>query len=315
MVPKVIPIDRVILVTRPTRLEDLQHRFVTLEQARFYLDRAGQSLDVLEREHARFSEALNRVRSGIPDDLTVQPVPREMISSFPFQSSDLVVTIGPDGLVANTVKYALETPIIAVNPDPDGIEGVLCRTEPDEFKKVLSRLLNKDVELQSLTLAIAKASDGQTLLAVNDFFIGRKDHISARYRIEIDDISEHQSSSGIIVSTGVGSTGWMRSVLTGAFSTARVWDDTQKVESTPSSMPWDTTELAYFVREPFPSVGFGIQLISGRLTKRGMVVTSEMPHGGVIFSDGIAEDAIDFHSGLRVTVGVAAQNGILVGGS
>ena len=315
MVPQAMPIERVILVTRPTRLEDLQRRFITLEQARFYLDRAGQSLDSLEREHARFSEALNRVRSGIPDDLTVQPVPREMISSFPFQPTDLVVTIGPDGLVANTVKYALETPIIAVNPDPDGIEGVLCGTEPDEFKKVLNRLLNGDAKLQSLTLAIAKASDGQTLLAVNDFFIGRKDHVSARYRIEIGDIAEHQSSSGIIISTGVGSTGWMRSILTGAFGTAQAWDDTRQVEPNILSMPWDTSELAYFVREPFPSVGFGTELVSGRLAERGMIVTSEMPQGGVIFSDGIAADAIDFHSGLKVIIGVAARSGILVSSS
>jgi NAD kinase len=128
-----------------------------------------------------------------------------------------VVTIGPDGLVANTVKYALGIPIIAVNPDPDTIEGVLCRTEPGDFGMYWSRAAGRRGTDSGVTLAEAATSDGQKLLAVNDLFIGRRDHVSARYRIEAEGKSEHHSSSGIVISTGVGSTGWMRSILQGAY--------------------------------------------------------------------------------------------------
>jgi hypothetical protein len=54
------------------------------------------------------------------------------------------------------------------------------------------------------------------MYAVNDLFIGPKSHTSARYLIRSGDATETHSSSGVIVSTGLGSTGWLKSLLTGA---------------------------------------------------------------------------------------------------
>ncbi|MDR2365373.1 MAG: hypothetical protein LBD68_05900, partial [Zoogloeaceae bacterium] len=51
---------------------------------------------------------------------------------------------------------------------------------------------------------------------VNDFFIGQRTHVSARYILKHAGTQEPQSSSGVIVSTGMGSTGWMKSVIAGA---------------------------------------------------------------------------------------------------
>jgi SPFH domain / Band 7 family len=80
-----------------------------------------------------------------------------------------------------------------------------------------------------VTMAQATLHDGQTLLAVNDLFIGQKTHTSARYRIRYDDHEEDQSSSGIIVSTGAGSTGWYRSIVTGAVGLVEGLADNSKV--------------------------------------------------------------------------------------
>jgi len=55
-------------------------------------------------------------------------------------------------------------------------------------------------------MARARLNDGQELLALNDLFIGRRTHVSARYALRVGDYVEDQSSSGIIVSTGAGST-------------------------------------------------------------------------------------------------------------
>ena len=62
----------------------------------------------------------------------------------------------------------------------------------------------------------AVLNDGRSLFAVNDLFIGQKTHISARYILKQGDQQEAQSSSGIIISTGAGSSGWHRSILAGA---------------------------------------------------------------------------------------------------
>jgi len=72
------------------------------------------------------------------------------------------------------------------------------------------------------TMAQAKLNTGETLSGVNDLFIGPRTHTSARYAIRIGDRSESHSSSGILVSTGLGSTGWLRSILAGATGVASV---------------------------------------------------------------------------------------------
>jgi hypothetical protein len=80
-------------------------------------------------------------------------------------------------------------------------------------------------------------------------------------------------------------------------------------------MPWDVDSLFYFVREPFPSVALGTDLTTGTI-KAGssLSITSEMAQDGVIFSDGITEDTIAFHSGLKVNITLSARYGLIVKG-
>ncbi len=47
--------------------------------------------------------------------LKKQLIDRSFLSQFSFAKADLVITIGPDGLVVNTSKYLHKQPILAVN--------------------------------------------------------------------------------------------------------------------------------------------------------------------------------------------------------
>src|SRR6185436_2894538 len=77
----------------------------------------------------------------------------------------------------------------------------------------LAQVLSGKARLRSITLAAAQLNEGQRLVAFNDLFIGARAHVSARYRIRFGERAEPQSSSGVIVSTGAGSTGWLSSVF------------------------------------------------------------------------------------------------------
>jgi len=159
-------------------------------------------------------------------------------------------------------------------------------------------------------MARASLNDGQSLLAVNDFFVGKQSHVSARYSIQIDGRQENQSSSGIIVSTGLGSSGWLKSVIAGARGVAEVITG-GKITGEVNTPKWDSDFLYYSVREPFPSNTTGTSLVFGRVA-RSLQVTSQMPEGGVIFSDGIEQDYLQFNSGIVAQISVAAKKGYLV---
>jgi len=310
--------ENVIIVTRNTELDDLVRRFNTKAQAKFYLQQAGQSFDAIEEAHDTHQAVLKKVRQAIPNTIKSQTIGRELVPRFMFGDDDLVITVGQDGLVSNTAKYLSGQPILAVNPDPDRFDGILLpfttdTVEPQLYLTLYGSREHEHLYMQSVTLAKASMEDGQTLLAFNDFFIGANSHVSARYAIEIGDRSENQSSSGIIVSTGAGSTGWLQSVYAGAAGVVEALGG--KVIPPPDSgrRPWDSEDLVYSVREPFPSRATQASIVHGIVTRASpLKVTSQMPTNGIIFSDGIEADYLEFNSGAELTIETAARKANLI---
>ncbi|VAW00964.1 NrtR-regulated hypothetical NrtY, PpnK-type ATP-NAD kinase domain [hydrothermal vent metagenome] len=309
--------ERVIIVTRPSELEDLIARFNTAGQARFYLEQAGQDFTRIETAHKNYVAALKEVKAAIPQDLNQQVLKRDLIARFSFEVTDLVIVLGQDGLVSNLAKYLDGQPIFAVNPDPAIYDGVLLAFRPDTVREDLRQLfagkLAGKLKVKPVTMAKVETSDGQILLAFNDFFIGAASHVSARYELDFDGKSEVQSSSGIIISTGAGSTGWLKSVYRGAINTAKALGGKVLLPKNGGALAWDTDELPFIVREPFPSKVTGTNITIGAITRqKPLVVRSRMATNGVIFSDGIESDYIAFNAGMQATFSLADRQALLI---
>ena len=199
-----------------------------------------------------------------------------------------------------------------MNPDPARWDGVLLPFAPRDVAGLLHKVLTDAYASRAVTMARAGLANGQSLHAVNDLFIGPKSHTSARYEIALGTEREVQSSSGVIVSTGLGSTGWMRSVVTGALAVAG-FAVGSRIEAEFQGRPWEDDALEFAVREPFPSRSSQATVLCGRIEKDApLVLTSLMAEGGVIFSDGIEADYLEFNAGTRVEITVAARRGRLV---
>jgi len=310
---KTANIESVIIVTRRTDLENLVARFNTKAQARFYLEQAGQSFDGIQLAHDKYQAVLTQVRRTVPNRVKSQVIDRELVPRFTFGADDLVVTVGQDGLVANTAKYLSGQPILAVNPEPERYDGVLLPFTGANVETPLFTALHGQPNLQRVTLAQATLADGQSLLAFNDFFIGARSHVSARYAIEIGDRRENQSSSGIIVSTGAGSSGWLQSVYAGAAGVIEALGGRVVPPADGGRLRWDAEALVYSVREPFPSIATQTSIVHGVFTDdTPLKVTSQMATEGIIFSDGVEADYLEFNSGARLTLSTAPQQAALI---
>jgi hypothetical protein len=157
-------------------------------------------------------------------------------------------------------------------------------------------------------------SDGQSLLAFNDLFIGASSHVSARYRIQSGERSEDHSSSGVIVSTGAGATGWLTSVFNMANGLGRGFGNHSEVLPYPK-LHWDAGRLIFVVREPFISKTSAADLVCGQITPdQPLELESYMPAGGVIFSDGVESDYLVFNAGSRAVIRLAERKTRLVVG-
>lgn len=308
-------LEKIVVITQKTALEELIERFGTAGQAKFYVEHQGSSFAGYQAAHDAYHSALDTLRHSLPAGVRCQFVERSFLPNFLFGERDLVVALGRDGLVVNTAKYLSEQPLIGFNPDPARIDGVLVPFSPQQAEGVLRQTLAGSYSRTLITMAKVALNNGQTLYAVNDLFLGQKSHLSARYSVSFRGRREDQSSSGIIVSTGAGSTGWFRSILTGASGIAQGYLRRGPIKELKDNyrFDWEANYLYFSVREPFISKASSAELVFGRIEPRHeLIVASQMPASGVIFSDGIENDYLEFASGTIATIGVAERKVHLV---
>jgi NAD kinase len=305
--------NKIILVKRKTRFEELIARYNTAEQAKFYIEHLGGDFSDYVEEDRLYRKVLISARNQLELLGRLQIVDRDYVPNFIFGDNDVVVVIGQDGLVANTLKYLSRQPLIAVNPDPSRWEGVLLPFKVKDLKLVVPDVFNSKSQVKEVSMAKASLNDGQMIYAVNDLFIGQKTHVSSRYHIQLGDQHEYQSSSGVIVSTGLGSTGWLKSILTGAVNIAKQVSNGREQLEQQKKVDWNIDYLYFSVREPFPSRVSKADMVFGRITKKcPLKISSQMPENGVIFSDGTESDYLQFNSGIEAAITVAEKKGHLV---
>ncbi|HBI01450.1 MAG TPA: sugar kinase [Flavobacterium sp.] len=302
-------IEYAIIVKNKTRLEALIERFNTKAQAKFYIESLGGNFDDYVREHETFHHALVELQTQLSKVVKNKTIERLYLPSFLFSEKNLIIVIGQDGLVANTAKYSKGCPIVAVNPDKERYDGVLLPFDTSDFLVGVEQVISKQYQSKTMRFAEAKLNDGQRLLAFNDLFIGASSHVSARYKIAFNKTIEEHSSSGLIVSTPAGSTGWLSSIFNMAYGVASMFEKNLK----PKKPKLKDNELLFAVREPFQSIRTQTGITAGIIKGQNhLTIESLMPTGGIIFSDGIESDFLKFNSGAIVTIGIAAETANIV---
>ncbi len=303
---------KIVLVTRKTRLEELIAKYLTAAQARFYVEHLGADFSDYQREHDVYLAERHVTVQALEQWGRYQIIDRSFLPNFIFGPSDIVVALGQDGVVANTMKYLDGHPLIGLNPDAKRYDGILLPFVSRDLPALLREVAANKRSHKAVTMAKAALTNGQVLYAVNDLFIGARTHTSAVYEIALAEQKERQSSSGLIVATGLGSTAWFKSIVTGSLAIAGAFGGGSE---SPPYLPqaWDAGALRFAVREPFPSRTSQVSLVCGSLDRaEHLSVRSLMPENGVIFSDGIEADRLDFNSGTEAQITVAEREGRLV---
>jgi hypothetical protein len=261
----------------------------------FFLETRGEDIGPVEERHHSFERARSTVLAAIPSKWRRIELDRSELDRFVFEPDDLVVALGQDGLVANVAKYLThEQPLIGINPDRQRFEGVLVRHAPEGAADLIADAAGQRAVIEARTMVECRLDDGQRVVAVNEVFLGHASHQSARYDLRVGTHEERQSSSGIVVGTGTGQTGWCRSIRNERGSTLYTPSPTEPV-------------LTLFVREAWPSVESAAELTEALIETEPAIVTSLMETGGRVFGDGIETDYVDLPWGARASIGLAAQ--------
>ena len=190
-------------------------------------------------------------------------------------------TLGQDGLVANTAKYAGAQPIVAVNPDPSRFDGIFLAFLPDQARTAVTRVLErkgagheKSRWLRQPSVTVNGYSLSTILSPGHEAMFPRSTgsraasarkcnpraaswfHRRRFYRLDFICL-QHGFGCGELL---------RREPLKGV------------------RMPWEDRRLLYVVREPFISRHSQIGIVAGMLEAgEKLVLESLMPSGGAIF--------------------------------
>ena len=291
---------RVVLVHRRTELTELLERHGTRGQAAFYLRTRGRRIEDLEDRHEAVTSALTAVAAAIPPDWRRGLVERVDLPRFLFAPDDLIVVVGQDGLVANVAKYLADQVVIGIDPEPGRNPGVLVPHQPKAAAGLLSAVVGGTAgsapRIEALSMVTAVTDDGQELTALNEIYLGQPTHQTARYTLRVPGgQTEAQASSGLIVATGTGGTGWCRSA----------WLERHSSLALPALTE---ARLAWFVREAWPSPATGTAFTEGSLAGSEVLEVTAESDQLVLFGDGVESDTLPLSWGQTARLRISSRS-------
>ena len=128
-------------------------------------------------------------------------------------NADLIITLGGDGTVLSASHYLINKPILTVNSSPNTSEGVLTKINITQLEQKLKEIQSNNFKTEKLErIEVSINNKSIDLLSLNEVFIANeKAYRTSKYKIKFKNIEEEHRSSGLIFSTGTGSTAWFKS--------------------------------------------------------------------------------------------------------
>ena len=172
--------------------------------------------ELLENEKKQVQAVQQIVNELSKAGISARVVTRQQLVQY-LPDTDLVISAGGDGtFLAAASGISDQTPIIEINTDPIGSEGHLCVGGKNPPRNLIERLVSGKLKWAQRSRIRVTVSEKNipakklTSLALNEVFIGEDEAAKvSTYNISIDDSQTvKQKSSGLIVSTGTGSTSW-----------------------------------------------------------------------------------------------------------
>ncbi len=280
-------LSKIIVVPKRSKYAlDLEKYKFNHDQLMKKYEREGVNIRKIMGSHKRQKEGLKRLKKLIPEKNFIY---REKLTKELVKKSDLIIAYGGDGHFGFVSHFIDNTNFLGINSDTKTSEGILTYFDIDSFEKNLKKILNEDFKIEEWTRLEVKRNDKKIGLATSDIFLGEVERkFMSRHIIKHRNKKEEQKCSGIIISTGTGSTGWYTSASRYLFKK-------------PNNFPRTAKYARFLVTEPYKGRLNGYSMLTGTLNQEEeIIITSLNNTKGIVSLDSIEE--YEFNRGTKITI-------------
>ncbi|MEI7718989.1 MAG: NAD(+)/NADH kinase [archaeon] len=221
--------------------------------------------------------------------LTITKIWKNIVSKNHLKEVDFVIAIGGDGTFLSASHYVENTPILGVNSDVNRSEGALTTIDLSQLNNKIKQIIENKVKIKEYTrekiIIHQKTRKIETEDALNETFFGNiNPHHTTNYEISYNHKKENQRSSGLVVSTGTGSTAWYHTA--GGFPFNR-----------------EKKQLRFRIRELYKGKLHKPTVRKGKIKQNEkLTIISKMNHA-MIAIDSIRTYAISKHDKIEISIG------------
>ena len=238
------------------------------------------------------SVLINKIRKEIENsvkDSITEIAWKNKLSKTQFQDKDLIITIGGDGTFLSASHFITSQLILGVNSDPKRSAGFLTSISLKHFAKKLKQISKNKYKINTYQRISAKIfqKDKCVLVenALNEIYIGnsKPQHVSV-YNLNLNKRKELQKSSGILISTGTGSTAWYKSMGGKPFN---------KLSKT----------LKFIVREPLNVKTHKTKMKNGQIKSNEKIIIENKTNHTILAVDSIREYKLTKRDLVEISLG------------
>ncbi len=213
---------------------------------------------------------------------------KNKLSKERFKKEDIIITLGGDGTFLSASHFLTNQLILGVNTNPQKSEGHLTTANLTNLENKLKQISNKKIRIKEYTRENVKIFKKDMCIttenALNETYFGNLNpHHPSNYEIIYKNKRESQRSSGVLISTGTGSTAWYKAM------NGWRYDKTKK-------------QLRFRIRELFTGRIFKAKIKKGKINpQEKLIIISRINHG-ILAIDSIRTYKI--HQGDRIETSI-----------
>jgi len=216
---------KILIVTKQSKYEYEIEKFkLTDEELKEKYKHEHANLNAILSSHEAQINSRTKIKELLP---YAEMIPMNKLKET--TSYSLIISFGGDNSFTYTSHYAGDTPIIGINSDPLRSVGALCMWSSKDLEETIETILKEEYEIENWTRLKTTINDEKITSATSEYYFGEKQRKDmSRNTIEYRGKEYEQKSSGIIIATGAGSTGWYNSANRFLFPEGNTFTKTEK---------------------------------------------------------------------------------------